>query len=42
MHSLMDKESILRGTSYSKEKKDSFGESNIFSSLKTETPKVVR
>jgi 5'-3' exonuclease len=40
VHMIMDKECILKGTSYSKEKKDSFGESNIFSSLKSETPKT--
>jgi 5'-3' exonuclease len=40
VHSIMDKETILKGTTYSKEKKDSFGESNIFNSLKTETPKA--
>jgi 5'-3' exonuclease len=39
VHSIMDKETILKGTTYSKEKKDSFGESNIFNTLKTETPK---
>lgn len=40
VHMIMDKECILKGTTYSKEKKDSFGESNIFSTLKTETPKT--
>jgi 5'-3' exonuclease len=39
VHSIMDKETILKGTTYSKEKKDSFGESNIFNTLKTEAPK---
>lgn len=37
VHSIMDKESILKGTTYSKEKKDSFGESNLFTNLKPET-----
>jgi 5'-3' exonuclease len=38
VQSVMDKESILKGTTYSKEKKDSFAESNVFKVLKTENP----
>ena len=33
IYSIMDKESILKGTTYSKEKKDSFAESGIFNAL---------
>jgi 5'-3' exonuclease len=39
IYSIMDKDSILKMTSYSKEKKDSFVESGIFNSLSTEKPK---
>jgi gamma-glutamyl phosphate reductase len=41
LHTIMDKDSILRGTSYTKEKKDSFSESGIFKTLeKKEEPKT--
>jgi hypothetical protein len=39
VHSIMDKEIILKGTTYTKEKKDSFSESGIFTALKNEETK---
>lgn len=36
VHGIQDKDAILRGTTYSKEKTDSFNESGVFKAMKTE------
>jgi hypothetical protein len=40
IHSILDKEQILKGTSYTKEKKTEFNESGLFNSLGVEKTSI--